>query len=301
LKSSGVILIATVLTFWSCDRVTNQIKPKEISLTQIHVVDSNSSTLNFRKVLVQDYTGHYCGSCPRAAEDLETIISNNPGKIVGMAVHAGNLFSAPKLPLYPEDFRTTAGSQWDVEFGMSSSSLPRGTVNWAQKPYSQIRSTWASLVNTQLASSQKAKIFLKTSLDTIKLAFNVNVRVTLTEASNYDVKLVLVVTEDSIKGRQKDYSPPPSSNVENGVEIPDYLFMHVLRGDVNGTWGDLLKEAPVANGYQFSKTYNSNVNPWNGLRKNLKNCAVVAILYTKDKASGAIMEVLQVEKLYLMK
>jgi len=97
------------------------------------------------------------------------------------------------------------------------------------------------------------------------------------------------------------YSPPPSSNVENGVEIPDYLFMHVLRGDVNGTWGDLLKEAPVANGYQFSKTYNSNVNPWNGLRKNLKNCAVVAILYTKDKASGAIMEVLQVEKLYLMK
>ena len=37
------------------------------------------------------------------------------------------------------------------------------------------------------------------------------------------------------------------------------------------------------------------------LRKNLKNTSVVAILYTKDAGSGAVKEVLQVEKLVLMK
>ena len=302
MKKLSVILILLVVIVASCDKVKNPIIPKKCNLSQIHVVDSNSATLDVRKVLVQDYTGHTCGNCPRAAEDLESIITAHPGKIVGMAVHAGSQFSPPKLPDFPEDFRSTAGSQWDVEFGMSGAGLPKGSVSWAQSPYAQPRTAWAGLVNTQLASAQKAKIFLKTSLDTVQLSFAVDVKVTMTQASNYDLKLVLVVTEDSIVARQKDYSPPATATlVVNGDEIPNYLFMHVLRSDVNGTWGDVLKEGPVANGYQVSKTYCANVNPWGGLRKNLKNCAVVAILYAKDASSGLVKEILQVEKLYLKK
>ena len=301
MKKAVVILIGSVFAFLGCDKVKNPIIPKKCNLLQVHVIDSNSATLDTRKVLVQDYTGHTCGNCPRAAEDLETIIAANPGKIVGMAVHAGTQFSPPKLPDFPEDFRTTAGSQWDVEYGMSAAGLPKGSVNWAQNPFAQPRTSWAGFVATQLAAGQKAKIFLKTSLDTVQLAFSVDVKVTLMQASNYDVKLVLVVTEDSIVARQKDYSPPATATVVNGDEIPNYLFMHVLRSDVNGTWGDVLKEGPVASGYQVSKTYCANVNPWGGLRKNLKNCAVVAILYAKDASSGTVREVLQVEKLYLKK
>ncbi len=304
MKKLAVLFILSILVFASCDKVKNPIIPKKCNLSQIHVVDSNFAALDVKKVLVQDYTGHTCGNCPRAAENLEAIITANPGKIVGMAVHAGTQFSPPKLPDFPEDFRTTAGSQWDVVFGMSGAGLPKGTVNWAQTPYAQPRTSWAGLVSTQLASAQKAKIFLKTSLDTVQLAFGVDVKVTLLQASNYDVKLVLVVTEDSIVARQKDYAPPAGATVVNGDEIPDYVFMHVLRSDVNGTWGDVLKEGPVESGYQVSKTYCANVNPWGGLRKNLKNCAVVAILYTYDKSalpSTEIKEVLQVEKLYLKK
>jgi len=301
MKKLAVIFILSLIVFTSCDKVKQPIIPKKCNLSQIHVVDSNFATLDTRKVLLQDYTGHTCGYCPRAAENLKTIITANPGKIVGMAVHAGTQFSPPKLPDFPEDFRTTAGSQWDVEFGMSAAGLPKGTVNWAQTPYAQPRTSWAGLVSSQLASAQKAKIFLKTSLDTMQLAFSVDVKVTLMQLTNYDLKLVLVVTEDSIIARQKDYSPPVGATVENGDEIPDYVFMHVLRSDVNGTWGEVLKEGPVANGYQVSKTYCANVNPWGGLRKNLKNCAVVAILYTRDASSGAVKEVLQVEKLYLKK
>lgn len=301
MKKAVVILIGSVFAFFGCDKVKNPIIPKKCNLSQIHVIDSNSATLDVKKVLVQDYTGHTCGNCPRAAEDVEAIIAANPGKIIGMAVHAGTQFSPPKFPDFPEDFRSTAGSQWDVEFGMSTAGLPKGTVNWAQVPYAQPRTSWAGLVSAQLASPQKAKIFLKTSLDTVQLAFGVDVKVTLLQAVSYDVKLVLVVIEDSIIARQKDYAPPVGAIVENGDEIPNYVFMHMLRSDVNGTWGDVLKEGPVASGYTVSKTYCANVNPWKGLRKNLKNCAVVAILYTRDAASGVIKEVLQAEKLNLKK
>lgn len=304
MKKLAVIFILSLVVFAACDKVKNPVIPKKCNLSQIHVVDSNSATLDVRKVMVQDFTGHTCGNCPRAAEDLESIITAHPGKIVGLAIHAGTQFSPPKLPDFPEDFRTTAGSQWDVEFGMSAAGLPKGTVNWsppATQPYAQPRSAWAAQVNTQLAAAQKAKIFLKTSLDTLQMAFGVDVKVTMLTSTNYDVRLVLVVTEDSIVASQKDYNPPTGAAVVNGDERPDYVFMHMLRGDVNGTWGDLLKEGPVTSTFQTTKTYCSNVSPWGGLKKNLKNTAVVAILYTKDSGSGAVKEVLQVEKLYLMK
>ncbi len=298
-KIIGLVLLISV--FASCDKVKNPVIPKKCDLAQIHIIDSNSQTINVKKVLVQDYTGHTCGNCPRAGEDLETLINKYPGKIVGMAVHAGTQFSPPKLPDFPEDFRTTAGSQWDTYFGMSNAGLPKGSVNWAQTPYYQARNTWDAHATALLATPQKAKIFLKTSLDTINLACAFDVKVTLLEATNYDVKLVLVITEDSIIARQKDYAPPVGSTVENGDEIPDYVFMHTMRGDVNGTWGDVLKAGPVSSGFEISKTYCGNINPWGGLRKNLKNMSVVAILYTRDSGSGSIKEVLQVEKLHLKK
>ncbi len=304
MKKLAVILVLSLVVFASCDKVKNPVIPKKCNLSQIHVVDSNSSTLDVRKVLVQDYTGHTCGNCPRAAEDLESIIAANPGKVVGMAIHAGTQFAPPKLPDFPEDFRTTAGSQWDVEFGMSAAGLPKGTVNWsppATQPYAQPRTAWAGQVNTQLAAAQKAKVFLKISLDTVQMAFGVDAKVTMLTSTNYDVRLILAVTEDSIIARQKDYAPPVGATVENGDEIPDYVFMHVLRSDVNGTWGELIKEGPVSSGLQVTKTYCANVNPWKGLRKNLKHCSVVAILYTKDAGSGAVKEVLQAEKLHLLK
>ncbi len=304
LKNMKKIIGVTVVLFFlfiGCDKVKNLAITKTCDLANVHVIDSNYQVVNVKKVLVQDYTGHTCGNCPRAAEDLETIINKYPGKIVGMAIHAGIQFSPPKPPDFLEDFRTTAGSQWDSYFGMSAASLPKGTVNWAQVPYSQARNTWDGFAASQLASAQKAKIYLKTSLDTVALAFAVEAKVVMLTSTNYNVKLVLVITEDSIVARQKDYAPPPTATVVNGDEIPNYVFMHVLRGDVNGTWGEVLKKGPVSSGYEVTKTYCSNVSPWAGLKKNLKNTAVVAIVYTQDEGSASVKEILQVEKLYLRK
>ena len=70
MKKAVVILIVTFLAFVSCDKVENPVIPKKCNLANIHVVDSNTTTMDSRKVLVQDFTGHTCGNCPRAAEDM---------------------------------------------------------------------------------------------------------------------------------------------------------------------------------------------------------------------------------------
>lgn len=289
-----LIILIIAIAFASCDKVKNPVIERKCDFKNVHIADSNTSVINTRKILIQDYTGHTCGNCPRAAEDLETIITANPGKVIGMAIHAGTQFSPPKLPDFPEDFRTTAGTQWDTYFAMSQNGLPKGSVNWAQTPYYQSRSTWSNHAATQLAMAQKAKLFLKVSLDTTTLSVRTDVKVTMLASTNYDVKLVVVITEDSIIARQKDYSVNPD-------EIPNYVFMHVMRGDLKGTWGEILKPGPVASGAELTNVSCGNVYPWGGQKKKLKDMSAVAILYAQDASSGKIMEVLQVEKLHLKK
>jgi hypothetical protein len=210
-----------------------------------------------------------------------------------MAVHAGNQFSPPKLPDFPEDFRTSAGTDWDVFFGFSGAGLPKGSVNWAQTPFPQPRTTWDGHVNTLLNAPQSAKIELTTRLDTTAMLLRVDVKTTYLKNWTNTTKLIVVMTEDSIIARQKDYAPPVGSTVENGDEIPDYVFMHMMRGSLNGSWGEQLKSGPAALGEVVRKTYNCyEIKPWNNLKKNLKHMSVVAIVYDE-----VTKEVLQAGKL----
>ena len=72
---SFYILIFLGLLLVSCDKIeTPNQKPPAVyncisPLTQI--VKTNTTTSNFRKVLLEDYTGHTCPNCPRAAESAE--------------------------------------------------------------------------------------------------------------------------------------------------------------------------------------------------------------------------------------
>jgi hypothetical protein len=304
LEMSGIkkqlLLLMAVAVFASCDRVKNAELTKPCALKDIHITNTNSD-INTRKVLVQDYTGHTCGNCPRAAEDLENIVKVYPETVIAMAVHAGTQFSPPKLPDFPEDFRSAIGTAWDDKMGYSAAGLPRGTVNWAQTPYPQARNKWASLVATQLAMPQKAKIEMTSRLDTNAMSVAVETKVTLLVSTNFHLKIALVILEDSIIARQKDYNPPVGAIVENTDERPDYVFMHMLRGGLTGVAGDVLKRGPVADKFEITKTYCGNITPWvvdGNPKKNLKNVSVVAIVYTEDY-NGAAKEVLQVEKLHV--
>lgn len=293
-----LVVIVSILIFLGCDKVKNPIQnPNAVTGCTVtpHVVKTNSLTMNCKKVIVEDYTGHTCGNCPRAAEDAETIMNLYKDSVIVIAVHAGTTFAPPFPPDYPDDFRTSVGTDWDGFLGMSAAGLPKGGVNRAQTPYAQPRTTWSSYVNTLLDGPQQAKMLLTTTLDTAKMLLNVSVKTTFLSALNYNVNLCVVITEDSIVGSQKDYSPPPTALVINGDERPDYRFNHMLRGAVNGSWGELVKSSPVAND-TITKNYSCfTLNPWpvaaGNPKKNLMNTSVVAFLF-----NATTKEIIQAEK-----
>ena len=294
MKKVGVIIIVCFFAFVACDKVKNPNQnPNAIAncVLTAPVIKTNSLTSNFRKVMLEDYTGHTCGNCPRAAEDAQTLENLYKDSLVIIAVHAGTQFSPPSLPEYPDDYRTDAGTQWDVFFGMSSAGLPKGMVNRAQTPFPQSRSNWPTLVPQNLHVAQKAKLDITTYFDVSKLLLNVDIKTTFkTAVTGGDIKLCLIITEDSIVGHQKDYSPPPSSVVINGDERTDYVFNSMLRGSLNGAWGDIIKTAPVAVNDTVTKKYTCNTITC----KRTDKVNLVAFIY-----NDATKEILQVEKIKL--
>lgn len=296
---AGVLLVASViLAFTACDKVKQPLIIKECKYETAHVTKSNVTTNSFKKVLLEDYTGHTCGNCPRAAETATTMLAKYKDSLVVIAIHAGTQFAPPVLPDYPEDFRTDAGTQWDSYFGMSAAGLPKGSVNRAQKPFPQPRTTWDALANSLLDGPQQAKILMTSSLDTVNLALNLEVKTTFLTNLNDSASLCVVVLEDSIIGPQKDYSPPSGVTVVNGDERPDYVFNHTLRGAVNGAWGDLLVAKPITANTEVVKTYCHNLDPWGDniqeKRHKLKETVLVAIVY-----NSITRKVIQVEKLHI--
>jgi len=248
-----------------------------------------SDTAVVRKVLLEDFTGHKCGNCPRAHEIAQSLSTTYGKKLVVMGVH---LSSFAKLDLgngYVIDYRTPAGQEIDVTFGpFDALGLPKGFVN--RKAFDNVspaidKDDWgakiASIINTPPDASLKITNQYNESTRQVDIKVEGKFLKTLTG----DYKLAVYITEDSCISMQKDYSKTPEN-------IPNYVHRHVLRGAVNSTWGDEVSTGGTANaGTTFTKNYSYTLNSaWNA-----KNCHVVAFI---NKAGSSITEkeVIQVEE-----
>ncbi len=240
---SNLAIALSVVTLFSCDFVQDANPPAEPSTTGGAATNQyvSDSTINsnpaLRKVLVEDYTGHKCGNCPRAAEELVSLESQYPGKIVPLAIHAG--FFATVNAAYPTDFRTTTGDTYDTQFGISSAGNPNGLINrvgYGTGGFIKAYTSWGGEISTNLAQSPKFQVTIKYKYETGTLKMNTDVKVKSLSSNTGIYKTVVLLTEDSIIAEQLDYNvavPPATSQ-----KIPDYQFDHLLRGTINSAWGD---------------------------------------------------------------
>ena len=66
-KYIPILLFAFLI---SCDEVKNPLKPNNGKC------GDETLPVPIRKILVEDYTGHTCGNCPRAAEKIAYLQKN---------------------------------------------------------------------------------------------------------------------------------------------------------------------------------------------------------------------------------
>ena len=283
------IAIAVLISItYSCDFVQNANPPLEPSGASTTGSTTGSNTI-YRKVLLEDYTGHKCGNCPVAAEMLTTLEAQYPGKIVPMAVHAG--FFATTNPMYPTDFRNTAGNAYDAVFGISAAGNPNGLTNrtgYGTGSFIKAYTSWGSEVAQLITQAAKFQIKIKTVFNTASNSLSTDVTIKSLGSNSGSYKLVVLLTEDSIIAEQLDYRLPSGNQI-----TPNYQFNHVLRGAINSEWGDAIFTTAANLNDSIVKSYsNFSLNT----SFNASKCNVIAYVYDADLNSPTYYEVLQVEE-----
>jgi hypothetical protein len=288
---SGFLSLILLFLF-SCDKVKNPIVKKETAVGSKFITNSNKQVANYKKVLLEDYTGQRCPNCPRAASTIENVLlPQYSNTLIVISVHQGDL--ATPIASYPNDFRTAAGDVWGSSAGFGKfSTWPIGLIN--RKNYGGsglvLQDTkWTSVVPLALADPLILKLDVRTEYDTTVRALNTYVKGTYLQAYSNPVKIIVVYLQDGIIGKQDN----------NGVEVDDYEFHDMLRGDISGTWGVDFKIGAVTKNTVDSLSFLNFSLPTadkKGVVIEDKNVSVVVFAY-----DASTREVLQAEKLLIKK
>ncbi len=284
-------LLLTIVTIFilfvvSCDKVeapfTNN--NENIDTAKCPVPQFPAITNVYKKILVEDFTGHKCGYCPRAHVALKNLIDTYGDTIVGVALHVSDYYANPDATgLYTYNFRTSEGTQIDQNFHISDGGLPKGMINRTKYNNNIIidHNSWQTVVQSMLADQPRLAIQIINNYNASDSSFCTHVKLTFLEDITDTLMFFCGLTEDSIIKPQKNYDLTPN-------DIPVYTHMHVFRGSLNGAFGVTISNNITKKDSTLIKSYFYNLKGKDFVHKNIK---VFAYVY---KLNGDI--VLQAEE-----
>lgn len=274
-KISVFITVLAAVLFAGCDRIEGPYmvpsENEEITVT-FPELDVNSV---YRKVLIEEFTGHRCQNCPTGHQKLEELHERFGDTLVAVGIHAGALAAPDVAGGYPYDFRTEVGNELKQEFAIDG--IPTAIINRYPEPGGWGVVRWLSKINAVDRSKPLAAIQLINEFNAQTGMLKANAQVTLLEPCANQLRLAFYLIEDGIVKPQL-----------NGTEyIENYVHNHVLRASLNGTYGTLLNTngyLETGKGYTLAHKINMSGHDWNPA-----NCTVVAILY--DRTAGDVLQV----------
>ncbi len=289
LKAISSLLIALSLIL-SCDVIEPPYTKadNEADTTRFPVPEFPERTEYVKKVFLEHFTGHKCGNCPRASEEVIRLEQIYHDELIPLAIHVTDYFAgADESGYFTNEYRTPTGDDLDYYFGIEAAGLPRGLVNRTEYDAHTILvySDWEGAIATQLSTDPLIDLQIITQYDADSNDFAAHIQTHLLQDFDHTLSLSVFIVEDSIVSAQKDYSLDPTV-------IEEYTHRHMLRASLNGTWGDPLFESSAADGQRivnsFSAAFNMEYNPL--------NCSVLAFVF-----DAATLEVLQAEEVKIIK
>ncbi|MBO7492332.1 MAG: Omp28 family outer membrane lipoprotein [Bacteroidales bacterium] len=275
MKKTPYIIIAFFALFltYSCDRVEGPyVVISDQDEVTVEFPDLDPASV-YRKVLIEEYTGHRCPNCPAGHDKLEDLITRFGDTLIPVCIHATSL--AQPTTEFPDNLMSETGTELATEWQIDG--IPAAVINRANEPMGSIPARWLSKVNAVDRSHVPAAIQLINQYGEDGL-LKVNAKVTMLESHDSPLRLSLFIVENDIVSPQI-----------NGTEtIENYVHNHVLRGSINGTYGQLLNgtgELTAGESYLYAKSFSFVGTNWKPA-----HCNVVAILYDKNN-----YDVLQVE------
>lgn len=224
---------------------SHTITAKYFSVTSdpVTVNFHDGSEINFvKRLLIEDYTGTWCGYCPRVARAIE-LVHNLTDAYVPVAIHRAS--SSPENATYdPYNFDTTV-----LENQINVPGYPKGMLNrTTQWNYPEPNNVNQAIGFTQ-GDNPKMGLAMQASISGGQISLTVKAKC----AKDFTgTKLVVYVLENGLIHDQYNYTT--YYGAQN--PIPNYEHNHVLRGCLTSLLGDAVSDSEVEVGETYSRSFN---------------------------------------------
>jgi hypothetical protein len=211
-----------------------------------------TGTSGNRMVLIEEFSGAWCGYCPDGEAILEDILADHPDEVIALAFHEG-------------DAMETSVS-YDVSSLIALQGYPQAAINRAFAPGLGVavnREYWPGMVAAQLDRYTPAEVSIEHTYNPSNRVLRVTLTANFVDDAYGDMRFALAITEDNITGTGSGYDQANNYNstfghpfAGMGDPIVGYQHQRVVRAMPSGAMGtpDIIPNI-VNSGTQYSEEF----------------------------------------------
>jgi thiol-disulfide isomerase/thioredoxin len=187
-----------------------------------------------KKVVLEDFTGTWCGWCPEGTVVLENLKAQHGANFFPVASHNGDPLEIPEGAAIDVGLNVTAYPNGSVDRFMftGTTKIPMSRGSWASK-------TTERLNSSSIASVSFGNAYKKTIGTVDSFYVDLNVKFTAAAKVGVPVAVNVYILEDSIAATGNLAQGNYSSNVQGGADpLTNWFHNHTLRDALLNAWGD---------------------------------------------------------------
>lgn len=219
-----------------------------------------------KKVVLEDYTGAWCGYCPRGLSVSNQVEASKP-YVIALGVHGGSGADAMKTPY-------SLAISNAIATGFPTGGVDR--VKFAGQPAVAVSTnTWNNYCFTRYNAAAPLNVFISSTYNASTRVVDVTVTANFVAAASGDMRLSCLLVEDSVIGTGSGYdqhnyygpgcgaTDPNSPWYPFPCTIPGYSHRHVVRTQLaNSNFGETgIIPAAVSQGQDFTKSFTYTLPP----------------------------------------
>lgn len=236
------------------------------SVIIINVTAVTSGSSYRHNVLIEEYSGTWCGNCPRILYGVD-LLQKQTDKTIVVSTHLFN----------NDPFITIEGNNLAAQRGVVG--VPTGhinrTINWTGPQYENV----AQVINN-IQASAPAGLAIRSAITGNNLS--VTVKAAYSQPLTGGAKLTVYLIEDKLFNTQANYS----ANLYGGLSsIPNFEYKGVMRKVVSALGGDDIGASGITNEKTYALTVPANIS-------NILNARLVAFI---TNSSGTVVNVQDVK------
>lgn len=222
LKALNIAFLSLTAAFVACSDIAEN---ERLIYVAPVIPNTEDTTVIYRNVLIEDFTGQNCTNCPLATEAIHEIQEIYGDNIIPVAIHCGS-FGVKNNGTSNAGLMMAEGQEyWDAWF-TSLQGQPVAKINRGEATSDY--GNWSADVAKAIEKTTDVNLGVMAGYD--KDGHKLDISVAALGKAGKKAKLQVWLTEDKIISRQQ--MPP------NGERNSKYEHNHVFRAAVNGTWGE---------------------------------------------------------------